>query len=156
MNSSPATLNEVKVTESHEVAWRCGMLYLRLALGVSFLSGIADRFGLYKGRNVGYGDFAEFMRYTAQVNSFMPASTIPFLAWAATVAELAFGLALVLGIWLRAALGSSILLLLFGIAMAISFGIKSPVDYSVFSASAGALILMLYETRNSHPPTWVT
>ena len=88
------------------------------------------------------------MKYTAQVNSFMPASTIPFLAWAATLAELAFGLALVLGIWLRwAALGSFILLLLFGTAMAISFGIKSPLDYSVFSASGGALILALYETR---------
>jgi uncharacterized membrane protein YphA (DoxX/SURF4 family) len=127
MNSSPATLNS-KTTESHEVAWqRWGMFYLRIALGVSFLSGIADRFGLYTGKNVGYGNFAGFMRYTAQVNSFMPASTIPFLAWSATVAELAFGLALVLGIWLRwAALGSSILLLLFGTAMAISFGIKSP------------------------------
>jgi uncharacterized membrane protein YphA (DoxX/SURF4 family) len=124
------------------------MFYLRLALGVSFLSGIADRFGLYTGRNVGYGNFAGFMRYAAQVNSFMPASTIPFLAWAATVAELAFGLALVLGICLRwVALGSSILLLLFGTAMAISFGIKSPLDYSVFSASAGALVLALYETR---------
>ena len=149
MNSSPATLSKVKTTKSHEVAWQwCGMLYLRLALGVSFLSGIADRFGLYKGRNVGYGDFAGFIRYTAQVNSFMPASTIPFLAWAATVAELAFGLALVFGIWLRwAALGSFILLLLFGTAMAISFGIKSPLDYSVFSASAGALILALYDRR---------
>jgi len=148
MNSSPATLNS-KVTKSHEVArQRWGMLYLRLAIGTSFLSGIADRFGLYTGRNVGYGNFAGFMRYTAQVNSFMPSSTIPFLAWAATVAELAFGLALVLGIWLRwAALGSSILLLLFGTAMAISFGIKSPLDYSVFSASAGALILALYGTR---------
>ena len=89
-----ATLDKAKTTKSHEVAWqRWGMLYLRLALGVSFLSGIADRFGLYRGRNVGYGDFAGFMKYTAQVNSFMPASTIPFLAWAATLAELAFGLA---------------------------------------------------------------
>jgi putative oxidoreductase len=62
-----------KTTESHEVAWqRWGMFYLRIALGVSFLSGIADRFGLYTGRNVGYGNFAGFMRYTAQVNSFMP------------------------------------------------------------------------------------
>ena len=40
MNSSPATLNKAKTTKSHEVAWqRWGMLYLRLALGVSFLSG---------------------------------------------------------------------------------------------------------------------
>ena len=123
------------------------MLYLRLALGVSFLSGIADRFGLYRGE-CRLRRFSGLMKYTAQVNSFMPASTIPFLAWAATLAELAFGLALVLGIWLRwAALGSFILLLLFGTAMAISFGIKSPLDYSVFSASGGALILALYETR---------
>jgi putative oxidoreductase len=148
MNNSVGALKS-KMAKSHEVAWQWwGMLYLRLVLGASFLSGIADRFGLYRGRNVGYGNFAGFMRYTAQVNSFMPSSTIPFLAWAATAAELAFGLALVLGIWLRwAALGSSILLLLFGTAMAISFGIKSPLDYSVFSASAGALVLAIYETR---------
>jgi putative oxidoreductase len=148
MNNSVGALKS-KMAKSHEVAWQWwGMLYLRLALGASFLSGIADRFGLYRGRNVGYGNFAGFTRYTAQVNSFMPSSTIPFLAWAATAAEVAFGLALVLGIWLRwAALGSSILLLLFGTAMAISFGIKSPLDYSVFSASAGALVLAIYETR---------
>jgi putative oxidoreductase len=125
---------------------RWGMLYLRIALGASFLSGIADRFGLFTGRNVGYGNFAGFVAYTAKVNSFMPASTIPFLAWAATAAEFSFGLALVLGIWLRwAALGSSVLLLLSAAAMAISFGIKSPLDYSVFSASAGALVLSFHE-----------
>jgi len=125
---------------------RLGILYLRLALGASFLSGIADRFGLYTGRNVGYGNFAGFVAYTAKVNSFMPASTIPFLAWAATALELSFGLALVLGLWLRwTALGSSILLLLFATAMADSFGIKSPLDYSVFSASAGALVLAFHE-----------
>lgn len=125
-------------------------LYLRLALGVSFLSGIADRFGLYHGRNVGYGNFAGFVQYTAKVNSFMPASLIPFLAWAATLAEFSFGVALVIGLWVRwAALGSCLLLILFGTAMAISFGIKSPLDYSVFSASAGALVFALYEFRKT-------
>jgi hypothetical protein len=38
---------------------------------------------------------------------------------------------------------------MFGTAMAISFGIKSPLDYSVFSASAGALLLALFQTRKS-------
>ena len=127
---------------------RVGILYARLALGASFLSGIADRFGLYSGRNVGYGNFDGFMQYTAKVNTFMPASTIPFLAWAATAAELSLGLALVLGVWLRwVALGSSALLVLFGTAMAISFGIKSPLDYSVFSASAAALLVAIYQVR---------
>jgi putative oxidoreductase len=128
---------------------RWAILYLRIALAAAFLSGIADRFGLL-GKNVGYGNFDGFMRYTAQVNSFMPAYTIPFLAWTATLAEFGFGVALLLGVWLRwVALGSAVLLALFGIAMAISFGIKSPLDYSVFSASAGALVLAMYYNRKT-------
>jgi uncharacterized membrane protein YphA (DoxX/SURF4 family) len=129
-------------------AERLGLVYARIALGVAFLSGIADRFGLYWGRNVGYGNYAGYESYAAKVNSFMPASTVPFLAGAATVAELVFGLALVFGLWTRwAAFGSAILLVLFGVAMAISFGVKSPLDYSVFSASAGAVLLALYQPR---------
>ncbi len=131
------------------VDWkRWGIIYARLALGAAFLSGIADRFGLYTGRNVGYGNFAGFVSYTAKVNSFMPAFSIPYLAWAATAAELSLGVLLILGLWPRwVALGSAVLLALFGIAMAISFGIKSPMDYSVFSASAGAVLLALYGDR---------
>jgi len=127
---------------------RWAALCARIALGAAFLSGIADRFGLYRGRNVGYGNFAGFMRYTAKVNSFMPPSTIPFLAWAATAAELFFGTTLILGIWrVWVALGSAMLLILFGTAMAISFGIKSPLDYSVFSAASAALLVAAYESR---------
>jgi putative oxidoreductase len=123
--------------------------YARIALGAAFLSGIASRFGLY-GKDVGYGNFANFVKYTAEVNSFMPASTIPFLAWAATAAELGLGVALIVGIWRRwVALASAALLVLFGLAMAVSFGIKEPLDYSVFSASAGALLLALHQTRQS-------
>jgi putative oxidoreductase len=133
------------------VNWeRWGILYARLALGAAFLSGIADRFGVYTGRKVGYGNFAGFVDYTAKVNSFMPAVTIPFLAWAATAAELLLGIGLILGVWPRwVALGSAVLLALFGVAMAISFGIKSPMDYSVFSASAGAVLLAVYSDRKA-------
>ncbi len=120
---------------------RIAVLYARVALAAAFLSGIASRFGFYKD---GYGNFANFMRYTAEVNSFMPAYTITFLAWASTAGELFFGIALLLGIWTRwIAIGSAVLLALFGIAMAISFGIKSPLDYSVFSASSAALLLVV-------------
>ena len=134
---------------SNERLQRFAILYARIALSAAYLSGIASRFGLY-GKNVGYGNFANFVRYTAEVNSFMPANTIPFLAWAATAAELFLGFALLLGIWPRwVALGSACLLVLFGTAMAISFGMKSPLDYSVFSASAASLLLALQQTRNS-------
>jgi uncharacterized membrane protein YphA (DoxX/SURF4 family) len=135
-----------KATQTFE---RLAILYARIALGAAFLSGIADRFGLYTGRNVGYGNFAGFVDYTAKVNSFMPASTIPLLAWAATAAEFFLGVALIIGIWPRwVGLASALLLVLFGTAMAISFGIKSPLDYSVFSASAAAVLLAVYQPRS--------
>lgn len=125
---------------------RVAALYARLALGAAFLSSVAGRFGLWGERS--WKNFADFERYTARVNSFMPAATIPFLAWAATVAELAFGIALVAGFRVRwAALGSAALLTLFGTAMAVSFGINEPLDYSVFSAAAGALLLALHLAR---------
>src|SRR5580658_10087780 len=123
-------------------------VYARVTLGIAFLSGIADRFGLWRGRNVGYGNFDGFIRYTATVNSFMPPSSIPFLAWAATIAELVLGVLLLAGAWVRwKGLASGLLLILFGTAMAISFGLKSPLDYSVFSASATAVLLALNEGR---------
>jgi len=40
-----------------------------------------------------------------------------------------------------AALGAAILALLFALAMTWSFGIKEPLDYSVFAVSAGAFLL---------------
>jgi putative oxidoreductase len=128
---------------------RFAIFYARVALGVAFLSAVADRFGLW-GKYSGWGNFANFTKYTAEVNSFLPAFIIPFLAWAATMAELSLGILLILGFWTRwVAFSTAALLFLFGASMAISFGLKSPLDYSVFSASAGALLLALYPRRKS-------
>jgi uncharacterized membrane protein YphA (DoxX/SURF4 family) len=155
MDKAPVAAGENSPLDAPTKRWapnweRLGILYARVALGAAFLSGIASRFGLY-GKNAGYGNFANFVKYTAEVNSFMPAFSIPFLAWAATVAEFLLGIALILGIWPRwVALGSALLLALFGMAMAISFGIRSPLDYSVFSASAAAVLLALWENRTSN------
>ncbi|MGE0460055.1 MAG: hypothetical protein AB7Q16_01670 [Vicinamibacterales bacterium] len=123
--------------------------YARLALGAAFLSAVAGRFGLWTGAPWAEA-FGRFIDYTADVNAFMPAATIPWLAGAATAAEVTLGTALVVGIRVReAAFASAVLLAIFGTAMAISFGPKSPLDYSVFSASAGALLLA---SRQPRPP----
>ena len=115
--------------------------YAALALGTAFLSAVASRFGLWSGRPWDAA-FATFTAYTAEVNAFMPSWSIPLLAWSATVAETACGTLLVLGVGLEAtAVASALLLALFGTAMALSQGVKSPLDYSVFSASAAALLL---------------
>jgi len=119
----------------------------RAVLGISFLLSVSDRLGFYGNpgeRGVSWGTFERFLGYAAKVNAFAPAWMIPFLGTAATVLELLFGVTLVLGLALRwAAFGSAGLLFLFGSAMAISFGIKSPFDYSVFAAMCCALFLGL-------------
>jgi uncharacterized membrane protein YphA (DoxX/SURF4 family) len=120
-------------------------VFLRLALGTAFLSAVADRFGLWGGPgqpNVSWGDFAHFQVYAAQVNAFLPHQLIPLVAWAATILEAVLGFSLIVGLCTRAAaLASGGLLLLFALAMTASLGVKSAVNYSVFSASAGAFLL---------------
>lgn len=120
-------------------------VFLRFALGCSFLSAVADRFGLWGafGRpHVAWGTFARFIAYTGQLNWFLPKAMIPVLAVAATGAETLLGILLMLGWQTRtAALSSGVLLLLFAVTMTAALGIKAPLDFSVFSASAGAFLL---------------
>ena len=120
-------------------------VFLRLALGISFLSAVADRFGLwgfYGEPNVAWGNYARFVAYTAKLNWFLPAAMIPALAIIATGAETLFGLLLVLGWKTRTiAFLSGVLLTIFALAMTMALGIKAPLDSSVFSAAGGALLL---------------
>jgi len=122
---------------------RAGLLYARFALGAAFLSAVASRFGLWD-KTLDLKHFANFIEYTAEVNSFLPRAVIPCLAVVATVCETSLGILLIMGLWPRwVSLASAALLALFGTAMAISFGLKSPMDYSVFSASGAAVLLAL-------------
>jgi len=119
-------------------------VFLRLALGISFLSAVADRFGLwgFYGRGVAWGSYDRFVDYTAKLNWFLPAAMIPALAIVATVVETVFGILLVLG-WKThiTALLSGVLLTTFALTMTIALGVKAPLDFSVFSAAEGALLL---------------
>src|SRR5215471_6457554 len=120
-------------------------VFLRLALGISFLSAVADRFGLwgsYGQHNVAWGDYVRFVSYTAKLNWFLPAVMIPALAIIATLLESLFGLFLVLGWKTRiTALLSGVLLIAFALAMTVALGVKAPLNASVFSAAGGALLL---------------
>ena len=122
-------------------------ILLRLALGVTFLTAVGDRFGLFgppEARNIAWGNFARFTQYTAQLNPWAPLALIPVLAWTATAAELVFGVALIAGFYTQeAALASGVLLLLFAFGMTIGTGIKSALNASVFSAVAAAFALSL-------------
>ena len=99
-------------------------LFARFALGASFLSAVADRL----------------------VMSLFPSSSMGLFAWAATIAETLFGILLIAGFKIRiASILSGLLLLSFAIGMATGLGIKTPFDYSVFSAAAAAFLLAFWE-----------
>jgi uncharacterized membrane protein YphA (DoxX/SURF4 family) len=117
-------------------------LFLRLALASGFLSAVAARINLW-GKRVSFSEaWNSFLNYTAEVNSFMPKNTISTLAVLATILEVGFAILLLLGFKTRyASFGAGTLLLSFALAMAYSSGIKEPLDYSVFAASAGAFLL---------------
>jgi len=124
-------------------------LLARFALGASFISAVADRFGLwgpYGAKNISVGDFAHFVNYTGTVMSVFPSSLTMSFAWAATVAETLFGILLIAGFKIRmVSVLSGLLLLLFAIGMITGLGIKKPFDYSVFSAAAAAFLLAFQE-----------
>jgi len=129
---------------------RFAPIYARIALGCAFLSAVAARFGFWRDR--GPHPFAQFVQYTAEVNSFLPASFAPTLAIVATIAETTLGILLIAGFRPRwTGIASSILLALFGTAMSISGGIKSAFDASVFSASAAALLMAVLAERHKMP-----
>src|SRR5690348_18138193 len=80
--------------------WTFSSVFLRLALGISFLSAVGDRFGLwgiYGQPNVSWGNYARFVDYTAKLNWFLPAAMIPALAMIATIGETVLVILLVLG-----------------------------------------------------------
>lgn len=123
-------------------------LFLRLSLGTTFLSAVADRFGWWYEEVSVWGNWSSFLEYTQIINPWLPDSLIPILGIIATAAEIFFGTFLIIGFKTEAiAKWSGILLLLFAISMTLSTGLKGAFDYSVFTASAGAFALSLIKEK---------
>jgi hypothetical protein len=109
------------------------------------LSAVADWFGLwgvYGQPNVAWGNYARLVAYTAKLNWFLPAATIPALAIIATAAEILSGFSsFSAGKTRTIALLSGVLPTTFALTMTMALGVKALLDLSVFSAAGGALLL---------------
>jgi putative oxidoreductase len=150
----PTVMSDSLREKVHVVNWeRAGVVYARLAVGSAFLSAVASRFGFWQG-TMDLKHFQDFLQYAREVLAFVPKASIPFFAWSATVCEASLGVLLLLGLWLRwVSLASAFVLAIFGISMAISQGLKSPMDYSVYSASSAAVLLALVSFRRHRKET---
>src|SRR5262245_6878579 len=120
-------------------------VFLRMALAITFIVAIADRFGWlgpFGSKNVSWGDWKHFVEYVAVLNWFVPKVLINSLAILETVIESGLAVALLLGIYPRVVAWTSALLLLsFALTMSIALGIVAPLSYSVFTAFGAALLL---------------
>lgn len=123
-------------------------LFLRFAIAFGFLSAIADRFGFWNNYVAVWGNWDNFVQYTGTINPWFPMPMIPAIALLATLAEAIFAICLIVGFKTELfATLSGILMLIFALSMTFSIGIKPPLDYSVFSASAAAFALSLMKEK---------
>ena len=117
-------------------------LFLRIAIGVGFLSAVADRLGWWGDSVSVWGSWSNFLDYTQLINPWVPVAAIPALGAIATAAEIVLGICLIIGLrteWVARL--SGMLLLLFALSMTFSTGLKGALDFSVFTASAAAFAL---------------
>ena len=130
-------------------------VFLRLALAASFLSAVADRFGLWgpAGRpGVAWGGFDAFLAYTGRLLWFLPAGLVPAAGWAATVLEVALAVGLVVGVRVRAfALASGLLITVFAVVMTVALGPVPPLALSVWTAAAAAFLLASLRPTSGGP-----
>ncbi len=135
---------------------RVTLLALRVALAASFLSAVADRFGLWGppgAPKVAWGSFAAFQAYTGLLNGFAPRAAVPLIAWAATVVEVVLAVLLLVGWRVReTALVTGLLLSTFFVTMAFALSIKAPLDYSVATAASAAFVLWAHAAPPSARP----
>ena len=123
-------------------------LFLRISIGAGFLSAVADRFGFWNIKVSAWGNWDNFLKYTQSLNPMISQTFIPFIGWASTILETVLGISLIIGFKTSfTAKLSGWLLLIFALAMTFARGIKAPLDYSVFAASAGAFGLSLIKEK---------
>lgn len=132
-------------TPRHERLTRFALWFVRLALAASFISAVADRFGLWGAAGSGevaWGSFPPFVDYTRLLLWFLPEPLVLPFAWTATILEILLAIGLLIGFQLRyVAFASSLLLFTFALAMTFGTGPEGPLSFSVWTASAAALLL---------------
>lgn len=136
-------MNTIKFEEKKYI-----IFFVRLAIGVAFLSAVADRFGIWGNpgdENIAWGNFENFVKYVTYLNPYLSNTLSIVISWIVTFIEVILAGMLILGLRLKlASLLSGLLLLIFALSMTIIMGIKVPLDYSVFTASATCFLLYLF------------
>ena len=120
-------------------------LFLRIAISITMLSAVADRFGFWEDNST-WGNWGNFEIYTRKLTFCLPETLSTVSAYIATSLEILFPVMLFVGYKTKiAAYGSGILLFIFAVSMTVALGAKAPLDYSVWVGSAGAFLLAVQQ-----------
>jgi uncharacterized membrane protein YphA (DoxX/SURF4 family) len=125
-------------------SFKIPQLLLRVALGIGFLTTVSDRLGFLPSgtRNIEWGEWDNFIDYTATLMPFLDRPAVNVMGALATFSEAAIGMLLIIGFKTRyAAIASGSLTFVFALAMTVFLGIKAPINFAVFSTCTGSLLL---------------
>lgn len=127
----------MKISKITFIEW-----FLRVSISFGFLSAVADRLGFWPKEVSAWGNWESFLAYTKTLNPLLPAEVIPAIGFTATLLEVVLAVLLLTNFKTSLiAKTSGFLILLFALSMTFSINIKTPLDYSVFCASAAAFAL---------------
>jgi len=125
-------------------SFKVPQMLLRVALGIGFLTTVADRLGLFPAgaRNIEWGAWDKFIDYTGTLMPFLDRPAVNVMGGLATFFETAIGILLIIGFKTRyVAIASCALTFIFAFAMTLFLGIKAPINFAVFSTCTGSLLL---------------
>ncbi|SEA40443.1 hypothetical protein [Alkalimonas amylolytica] len=134
-------------------------IFISVFLGVMYLWVVADRLGLLGpvgNLGVVWGDFDNFLEYTATLNPWFPRVVSDILGYLVTFLEIVLGVFLLAGIRIKeAALASLSLLLVFLLSMLFSIGFKEAFDYIAFTLVVAAASALLYREAKVRKLGWL-
>ncbi|MNU14635.1 hypothetical protein D3C71_27520 [compost metagenome] len=135
-----------------ENKFKIPQLLLRYALGITFLTPVADRLGILGQPGVGnieWGNWSNFIDYTSTLMPIFERPVVNVLGAIATIGEFLIALGLIFGFKTKhAALGVTMITTTFIVFMALSVGIQKPINYGVFTAATAGLLLSCISEYN--------
>jgi len=128
-----------------EDKFKVPQLFMRGALGITFLTPVLDRLGIlgpFGTGNIEWGNWENFINYTSTLMPYLDRPVTNIMGGIATVGEFLIAIFLIIGFKTKyAALGSCLITLTFILFMATSVGIQKPINFGVFTATTASFLL---------------
>ncbi|MDH2566678.1 DUF417 family protein [Acinetobacter baumannii] len=122
---------------------------LRIFIGITFISAVLDRFGLwgkYNGVDVSWGSMNQFYKDVTTLTPWISDNSIYYISWFVTILELILGICMIIGFKIKyTSFLSGILFLIFAISMTMFLSFKLMLNYNVMICALSSFLLFKLE-----------